>query len=114
MEISVLQALAARNLWGAITPEIMLGCLALVLLVIELLFPKEQQRIVPVAALVGLVSVLGHVALNFHTAYLGEETFNGLLRHTHGGQLMRVFFLIAAITLAASNVVSASAPSSTP
>ena len=97
MEISVLQALAARNLWGAITPEIMLGCLALVLLVIELLFPKEQQRIVPVAALVGLVSVLGHVALNFHTAYLGEETFNGLLRHTHGGQLMRVFFLIAAI-----------------
>jgi NADH-quinone oxidoreductase subunit N len=97
MEISVLQDLAARNLWGAITPEIMLGCLALALLVIELLFPNDQHRMVPIAALVGLVSILGNVIVTFQSAYLGEETFNGLLRHTHGGQIMRVFFLIAAI-----------------
>ena len=58
MDISVLQTLASRNLWGAITPEILLGGLALVLLVIELLFPKEHGRIVPVAALVGLVGLL--------------------------------------------------------
>ena len=97
MDITVLQTLASRNLWSAITPEIMLGCLALLLLVIELLFPKDQHKMVPVAALVGLVGILGNVLVTFHTAYLGEETFNGLLRHTHGGQIMRVFFLIAAI-----------------
>jgi NADH-quinone oxidoreductase subunit N len=97
MDISVLQTLASRNLWGAITPEIMLGSLALLLLVIELLFPKQHRQMVPVAALVGLVSILGGVLLNFHSAYLGEETFNGLLRHTQGGQIMRVFFLLAAI-----------------
>lgn len=97
MDISVLQTLAGRNLWGAITPEIMLGSLALLLLVIELLFPKQHRQMVPVAALVGLVSILGGVLLNFQSAYLGEETFNGLLRHTHGGQVMRVFFLLAAI-----------------
>ena len=33
MDITVLQNLAANNLWGAITPEIMLGVLALALLV---------------------------------------------------------------------------------
>ena len=97
MDISVLQTLASRNLWGAITPEIMLGSLALLLLVIELLFPKQHRQMVPVAALVGLVSILGGVLLNFQSAYLGEETFNGLLRHTQGGQIMRVFFLLAAI-----------------
>ncbi|MBC7365492.1 MAG: NADH-quinone oxidoreductase subunit N [Undibacterium sp.] len=97
MDISVLQTLASRNLWGAITPEIMLGCLALLLLVLELLFPKQQHQAVPAAALVGLLCVLSDVLVNFQSAYLGEETFNGLLRHTPGGQIMRVFFLIAAI-----------------
>ena len=97
MDISVLQTLASRNLWGAITPEILLGGLALVLLVIELLFPKEHGRIVPVAALVGLVTILGGVLFNAPSAYLNQETFNGLLVHTHGGQVMRVFFLLAAI-----------------
>ena len=97
MDISVLQTLADRNLWGAITPEIMLGGLALFLLVIELTFPKQQAQAVPIAALVGLVGILGNVLLNFRSAYLDEETFNGLLRHTHGGQLMRVFFLLAAL-----------------
>ena len=97
MDISALQTLASRNDWGAISPEIMLGCLALFLLVIELLFPKDQEKLVPVAALVGLLSILGGVFLNFNSAYLGDETFNGLLRHTHGGQVMRVFFLLAAI-----------------
>jgi NADH-quinone oxidoreductase subunit N len=97
MDITVLQHLAANNLWSAITPEIMLGGLALVLLVIELLFPKQQHQMVPVAALVGLVCVLGTVLFNFHSAHVGTETFNGLLRHSRDGQIMRVFFLLAAL-----------------
>lgn len=97
MDITVLQNLAANNLWGAITPEIMLGVLALALLVIELLFPKQQHRVVPVAALVGLLCVLGNVLATFHNPHVGTETFNGLLRHTRDGQIMRVFFLLAAV-----------------
>lgn len=97
MDITVLQHLAANNLWSAITPEIMLGGLALALLVIELLFPKQQHQMVPVAALVGLVCVLGNVLVNFNNPHLGTETFNGLLRHSRDGQLMRVFFLLAAV-----------------
>ena len=97
MDITVLQNLAANNLWGAITPEIMLGVLALALLVIELLFPKQQHQVVPVAALVGLLCVLGNVLATFHNPHVGTETFNGLLRHTRDGQIMRIFFLLAAV-----------------
>ncbi len=97
MDITVLQNLAANNLWSAITPEIMLGVLALALLVIELLFPKQQHQMVPVAALVGLLCVLGNVLATFHNPYVGTETFNGLLRHTRDGQIMRIFFLLAAV-----------------
>jgi NADH-quinone oxidoreductase subunit N len=97
MDITVLQNFAANNLWGAIMPEIMLGVLALALLVIELLFPKQQHRMVPLAALVGLLCVLGNVLATFHNPYVGTETFNGLLRHTRDGQIMRVFFLLAAL-----------------
>ena len=97
MDITVLQNLAANNLWSAISPEIMLGVLALALLVIELLFPKRQHQMVPVAALVGLLCVLGNVLATFHNPYVGTETFNGLLRHTRDGQIMRIFFLLAAV-----------------
>ena len=97
MDITVLQNLAANNLWSAITPEIMLGVLALALLVIELLFPKQQHQMVPLAALVGLLCVLGNVLATFHNPHVGTETFNGLLRHTRDGQIMRVFFLLAAL-----------------
>jgi NADH-quinone oxidoreductase subunit N len=78
-------------------PEIMLGVLALALLVIELLFPKQQHQMVPLAALVGLLCVLGNVLATFHNPHVGTETFNGLLRHTRDGQIMRVFFLLAAL-----------------
>lgn len=97
MDITVLQNFAANNLWGAIMPEIMLGVLALALLVIELLFPKQQHQMVPLAALVGLLCVLGNVLATFHNPHVGTETFNGLLRHTRDGQIMRVFFLLAAL-----------------
>jgi len=97
MDITVLQNFAANNLWGAIMPEIMLGVLALALLVIELLFPKQQHQMVPLAALVGLLCVIGNVLATFHNPHVGTETFNGLLRHTRDGQIMRVFFLLAAL-----------------
>jgi NADH-quinone oxidoreductase subunit N len=52
---------------------------------------------VPAAALAGLLCVLGNVLATFHNPYVGTETFNGLLRHTRDGQIMRIFFLLAAL-----------------
>jgi len=93
MSTEVLQAAAASNQWLAIMPEIVLGCSALFLLVMEILLPKEQHRFIPIAAVLALGAVLAGLAANFHTAWLGETTFSGLLLHSLPGQIARVFFV---------------------
>ena len=44
MTPELLQAAAASNQWSAILPELGLGCLALLLLVLEILLPKKVAR----------------------------------------------------------------------
>lgn len=96
MTLEAVKAAAADNQWLAIWPELALGCMALLLLVLEVLLPKSQQRLIPGVAAVGLLGTL--VALFFvEVGQLGTETFNGLLRHTAEGQVMRVFFLLSAL-----------------
>ncbi|HUL53809.1 MAG TPA: NADH-quinone oxidoreductase subunit N [Opitutaceae bacterium] len=100
VNLSALQAAADSNQWVAVFPELMLGCIALALLVLELVLPKAQRALIPAVALVSLLAVLVGVAINFHTAFLNSAsslTFGGLLRHTEGGQFMRVFFLLSAL-----------------
>ena len=43
MNYELLQAAAASNTWGAILPELLLGCLALGLLVLEIVLPKKRH-----------------------------------------------------------------------
>jgi NADH-quinone oxidoreductase subunit N len=88
---------AADNQWLAIWPELTLGCVALLLLVLETLLPKAQHRIIPGVAALGLVATLVGLYVDRHSAFLGRETFNGLLSHTASGQLMRGFFLLSAL-----------------
>ena len=52
MPIDLLQQAAANNEWLAITPELMLGLTALLLLVLELILPKAKHGLIPVAAIV--------------------------------------------------------------
>lgn len=92
-----LQAAAASNQWLAIMPEIMLGCAALGLLLLEVVLPRAQHRHIPVAAVVALLAVLGTLVVNYPTAWLGESTFNGLLRHTTSGEVARIFFVATAL-----------------
>ena len=99
MDITAFQRLAAANLWGAIWPELSLGCLALALLVVDLLLPRAGRRAVPALAVMGQAAVLAGVLLDFHTRYLGQETFGGLLRHSPAGQAMRIFFLLSSIAV---------------
>jgi NADH-quinone oxidoreductase subunit N len=97
MHITLLQHLAAGNEWGAICPELALGCLALALLVLDVFLPKNARTQIPNVAILGQIAVLADVLVHFHSAYLGREVFNGLLSFTLAGQAMRVFLLLSSI-----------------
>jgi NADH-quinone oxidoreductase subunit N len=97
MNLEAVKLAAEANQWGAIFPELMLACLALALLVLEIALPKKLHAYIPDVALAGLVGTLAGLLVNFNSVTLGQETFNGLLRHTPGGQVMRAFFLLVAI-----------------
>ena len=97
MDVSTLQHLAAGNTWGAIWPELALGCLALALLALEIVLPRPTHRHIPTIAIAGQIAVLLALLLGFHGGYLGRESFNGLLRHSNAGQGMRIYFVVSSI-----------------
>jgi NADH-quinone oxidoreductase subunit N len=97
MSLELLQAAAESNQWFAIMPELILGCAALALLAMEIILPKDQHRYIPVAAVLALGAVLLGLVLNFDSAWNGESTFSGLLRHSMAGQIARVFFATSSL-----------------
>ena len=97
MTLEAVKIAAADNLWSAIFPELMLGCLALLLLVLEIVLPKRHHVVIPDVAAAGLLGTLIGLFVNWNSGILGAETFNGLLHHTPAGQIMRAFFLLAAL-----------------
>ncbi len=106
MTIEQLQAAAASNTWATIQPEISLGVLALLLLVLEIVFPKKKHALIPTIAIVGQLGLLVGLLLNFLPTYLGETTFNGLLRHSESGQYLRAFFLGSSVLVSLLGVVA--------
>ncbi len=97
MNLEAVKLAAANNSWGALFPELMLACIALALLVFEVVLPRKQHRYIPDLAIIGVAFTLLGLFLNFDSASLDSETFNGLLHHDHAGQVMRVFFLLSAL-----------------
>ena len=97
MSTELLKAVADSNQWWAIGPEMILGCAALGLLVLEIILPKEQQRFIPAVAMLSLAAVLIGVIVNFDQTWGGEELFGGLIRLSAAGQVARVFFLISSL-----------------
>lgn len=97
MNLEAVARAAADNHWLAIWPELTLGCVALLLLVLETILPKNQHRLIPGVAALGLLGTLVGVIVDRHSLTVGTETFNGLLGHTAGGQIMRIFFLVSAL-----------------
>ena len=95
MTIEAVKFAASSNEWGMIAPELMLGCLALFLLVLEIVLPKKQHALIPTFALFGQAGVLAGLLVNFDNGLLDFTIFNGLLHHSFSGQVMRVFFLLA-------------------
>src|ERR1051325_8794089 len=97
MNLEAVKLAAADNAWAAILPELVLGCLALVLLVLETMLPKRHHGLIPDVALAGLLGTLVGHFIGWDSRFLGADTFNGLLHHSAGGQVMRAFFLLAAL-----------------
>lgn len=106
MTTELLQQAAANNLWAAIGPELMVGGLALLLLVLEMLLPKSRYEIIPSIAVAGLLGILAGFVVNYHSGFVGQTTFNGLLRHTGTGQFFRLFFLLAATGVSVLGIVA--------
>ena len=106
MPTELLQQAAADNQWAAIGPELMVGCLALLLLILEIVLPKARHEIIPSVAVVGLLGIITGFVINYHTAFVGQTTFNGLLRHTGTGQFLRLFFLLAATGVSVLGMVA--------
>lgn len=97
MTLEAVKLAAADNVWGAIIPELMLACIALLLLGLEIVLPKRLHTLIPEVASAGLLGTLFGLGLNWSSVVIGSETFNGLLYHSTAGQVMRAFFLLAAL-----------------
>lgn len=97
MTLEAVKLAAADNTWTTIFPELMLACIALGLLVLEVVLPRKHHDLIPDVAIAGLLGTLAGLFLNWHSATLGLVTFNGLLLHSEQGQMMRAFFLLAAL-----------------
>lgn len=97
MNLELAKQAAENNLWSAIFPELMLGCIALLLLVLEIVLPKKQHSYIPDIAMAGLLGTLIGLFLNWKSSILDIETFNGLILHSASGQTMRAFFLLSAL-----------------
>jgi NADH-quinone oxidoreductase subunit N len=106
MDLTTLQAIAAHNDWMAIFPELLLGCVALALLVLEIVLPAKYHSFLPGFALFGVLAILPSQLLSFRIGYIDGDSFNGLLHHSHEGQIMRVFFLLAATLVCLLGTVS--------
>jgi len=111
MNPDLLKAAADSNQWCAIMPELLLGCLALLLLVLEVILPKSKHDIIPGVAIIGQLGVLVGLVINYHTPFLdpgigAAANFNGLLAYTPHGQFMRAFFLLTSLLVSALGTVA--------
>jgi len=97
MSTELLKAIADSNQWWAIGPEMILGCAALGLLVLEILLPKDRHRFIPAFAVVSLFMVLVAVVINFDNIRGGDALFGGLIRLSMFGQVARIFFLFSSL-----------------
>ena len=97
MNLAAVKLAAEANQWGAIFPELFLALLALAFLVLEIVLPKKLHAIIPDVGLAGLVGLWISQAFGFSTAMAPYDSFGGLLHHSAGGQVMRMFFLLVAI-----------------
>ncbi|MEO6005568.1 MAG: NADH-quinone oxidoreductase subunit N [Opitutus sp.] len=97
MNLEAVKVAAESNIWSAILPELALGCLAVLLLVFEMLLPRKQHSHISTISILGQIAILVLVCVQFDLPPGKTDPFSGLLHQTATSQAMRVFFLLASI-----------------
>lgn len=95
MDSEALQHVAATNQWSVILPEIFLGCLAVVLLFADLVFPQHRRLTGRIAfgALLTVLVVLGIRYISLRGEFAGGVWFVGMVAQTAMSEWMRLFFV---------------------
>lgn len=104
--LNSLGEVASTNSWGMLYPEIILGCLALGLLVLEVILPKFAHGAIPRISIIGQVILLGYILIIDTTGGNQGVAFGGMIELSLTGQAFRIFFLIASIFVSYIAMVS--------
>ncbi|EDY81257.1 proton-translocating NADH-quinone oxidoreductase, chain N subfamily [Verrucomicrobiia bacterium DG1235] len=98
--------IAATNSWGAIYPELILGCLALALLALEVILPKFAHGAIPRISILGQVLLLGYIIIFDPAGCCNGIAFGGMIELSGTSQALRIFFLLASIFVSYLAMVS--------
>ncbi|MBN2069386.1 MAG: NADH-quinone oxidoreductase subunit N [Opitutales bacterium] len=90
-DYGVFKTFAEANQWLAIWPELAYGTLALLLLMLEVLFPRYKNTLIPRVALTGQAILLVVLAATIRRV-ASPDAFGELLQFSVTGNIMRVFF----------------------
>lgn len=95
--MEVFKTISDTNNWWAIWPEITLGVMALMMLLLDLAAPARKYFCAPFIAMATLAAVFVLLLLSGGThENLG---FAGMIMHTSLSEVMRMFFLISALVV---------------
>ncbi|MBC2600776.1 NADH-quinone oxidoreductase subunit N [Puniceicoccus vermicola] len=99
MNLEVFKTLSESNRWGLLLPEIFLVGLALVLLVFEMLFKRQDLLLIVRLAIWGQVLLLGLIALSYLEGFPTEtvSAFSGLIQQNPATEVMRIFFITGSL-----------------
>ncbi len=106
MPIETLQQIADTNTWAAIYPELILGCLALGLLMLEVILPKIAHGAIPRISILGQVLLLAYLLFAGAGDTASGSAFGGMLSFGPAAFPLRVFFLVASIFVSYLAMVS--------
>lgn len=104
--VKVLGDIAGTNSWGAIYPELILGCLALGLLMLEVILPKFAKGAIPRISILGQLILLAYILFFDLAGEYRGTAFGGMLMFSATGQAFRVFLLLASIFVSYLAMVS--------
>jgi len=97
LSIDTFKELAATNQWGAIWPEISMACLAIALLVLDLVIPQARRRWIPFLAIVGQIAIFISLLINPVAPGSGEDLFAVMITPTAFTPWMQVFFVLGSL-----------------
>ena len=101
METETLQQIAASNQWGALLPEIILGCFGVLILFIDLFLPRARAYLPHLSILVHFLAGTALLLAMRPFCEAGGATvlFGGLLAQDSTNDWMRLFILSASVVI---------------